>query len=113
ISGALRGRRPSAGAWGHPPGSFSNAPAGRKETLPQPCGSLQGCGKIGNKRGSKGPPPLCGGLGASPSLFFSRARRAQRNFATALAPCELTVDTISTHCYPKRVGEMQTTELHF
>src|SRR5437588_12554784 len=29
----------------------------------------QGCGKIGNKRGSKGQPPLCGGLGASPSLF--------------------------------------------
>src|SRR5205823_14756841 len=23
-------------------------------------------------------------------------------------PCELTVDTISSHCYPKRVGEMQT-----
>src|SRR2546430_16758953 len=44
----------------------------------------QGCCKIGNKRGSKGQPPLCGGLGASPSLFFSRARRAQRNFATAL-----------------------------
>ena len=28
---------------------------------------------------------LVKGLGASPSLFFSRARRAQRNFATALA----------------------------
>src|SRR5437660_12587921 len=45
---------------------------------------VQSCCKIGNKRGSKGQPPLCGGLGASPSLFFSRARRAQRNFATAL-----------------------------
>src|SRR5437660_1413853 len=43
------------------------------------------CCKIGKKRGSKGQPPLRGGLGASPSLFFSRARRAQRNFATALS----------------------------
>ena len=44
----------------------------------------QGCCKIANKQGSKGQPPLCGELGASPSLFFSRAPRAQRNFATAL-----------------------------
>ncbi len=40
ISGVQRGSRPFAGAWGRPPVSFSPAPAGRKETLQQPCGSL-------------------------------------------------------------------------
>jgi hypothetical protein len=40
--------------------------------------------KIANKRGSKGQPPLCGGLGASPSLFFLPRPQAQRDFATAL-----------------------------
>ncbi len=54
-----------------------------------------GCCKIWNKRGSKGQPPLCGGLGASPMLFFSRARRAQRNFVTALPVQFSTIDANS------------------
>ena len=36
-SGVPRGSRPFAGAWGRPLVSFSPAPAGRKETLQQPC----------------------------------------------------------------------------
>src|SRR5256885_17153753 len=51
----------------------------------------QGSCKIGKKRGSKGQPPLCGGLGASPSLFFSRARRAQKNFAPILLSVSITL----------------------
>src|SRR5437763_8215844 len=39
----------------------------------------QGCCKIGNKRGSKGQPPLCGGPGGVPqSLFLPRPQGAKK-----------------------------------
>src|SRR5437588_1357608 len=77
----------------------------------------QGCCKIAKKRGSKGQPPLCGGLGASPSLFFlPRPQGAKRlgnspgrNMPGSSQPCynaaELTISTFFDKGENSELGE--------